>query len=69
MDAKQVIAELQRMIAAEGVRPLCRRLGLDPPYVSRVANGLQPAGPSILAALGFERVEVFRKSVKRKASR
>jgi len=62
MNADNVRAELNRLAAREGLRSLARRLGLDPGYLSRVCNGYREPGPAITNALGYEKVEVYRKT-------
>ena len=54
-------ALLEAAIAREGVRGFARRADVSPGFVSRVRKGEQQPGPTILAALGWEKVVSYRR--------
>ena len=53
-------AELEKVIAAEGVRGFARRVNLSPAYVS-LCRGEKPMGEGILAALKLEKIVTYRR--------
>jgi len=58
-------ALLEAAIAKEGVRGFARRAGISPGLISRLrkgrANRLDSFGPTVLAALGWEKVVSYRR--------
>ncbi len=58
MTEADVRALIQAARETEGVRPLARRLGVSPSYVSDVCNGRRAPGPPFCKALGITRRKI-----------
>lgn len=62
LTARQVRAQLVRAVEAAGGRASYGRAhGMSPAYVGAVCSGKRTLGPLVLAALGLERVVIYRR--------
>lgn len=62
MDETELVALLVKECAAAGSQAAwAKARGVTPAYVSDVVNGRRDPGPSILMALGCERVVTYRR--------
>ena len=62
VDGEYIRLELRRAVnAAPGQKALAAQWGISVQYISDVLRGYRDPGKSILAALGYERVVLYRK--------
>lgn len=61
------LEEFRAFLAAEcqkagGQEAFSEKTGISQSYISQILNGRQEPGPSVLAALEFEKVVLYRRS-------
>ena len=67
MITREEMTDLIRAAAqeAKSQRALAHKWGVSPSYITDLLQGLRDPGPTILDAMGYERVVFYRKKEKR----